>query len=61
MQGHVRRSSSHLKSFEFPEGFWQSTFKSQVRHLEKELIVAREEVWGKEIGSLELTCTHHCI
>ena len=38
-----------LKSLELPEGFWQSAFKSQVRHLENELIVAREEVWGKEV------------
>ena len=43
MQGR-ERSSSHLKSFELHEGFWQSTFKSQVRHLENELRVAREEV-----------------
>ena len=49
MQGRARRSSSYLKSFELPEGFWQSAFKSQVRHLENELIVAREEVWGKEV------------
>ena len=52
MQGRAR-SSSHLKSFELPEGFWQSTFKSQVRHLENELKSCKGGSMGERDRDLE--------